>query len=312
MPVREPCLGFDLARPCPPVASLRLCALGTSARLHRRITALSPSRDHPWPNSGAPSLHFWRSVADRSSTSPCTATVPHDAATFADVHCCYLSGRPYRRFPISRSSPRLAWPGLVPPTFNQINLACRFRPRARALSLSQLRSAAAHLRRPPFRPTPVATLIDWHLSPSLRSTSPSRVLVVRHLHCHCHQSHLHFPPRLAPFWITTTSPSPRPSPSNCTTIVPTIPREAAIRSNTALSLSAASIFASLPTTSFDQRRSLAFSRTSVLPIDRTTPPPPRPMFAAARALFKSGVALCQHPTTSSWHASDSLSSRRTL
>ncbi|GAC74159.1 ras-related GTPase [Moesziomyces antarcticus T-34] len=78
--------------------------------------------------------------------------------------------------------------------------------------------------------------------------------------------------------------------ANCTTIVPTIPREAAIRSNTALSLSAASIFASLPTTSFDQRRSLAFSRTSVLPIDRTTPPPPRPMFAAARALFKSGVA----------------------
>lgn len=152
MPVREPCLGFDLARPCPPVASLRLCALGTSARLHRRITALSPSRDHPWPNSGAPSLHFWRSGADRSSTSPCTATVPHDAATFADVHCCYLSGRPYRRFPISRSSPRLAWPGLVPPTFNQINLACRFRPRARALSLSQLRLGCRSLTPPSVPP----------------------------------------------------------------------------------------------------------------------------------------------------------------
>ncbi len=138
MPVREPCLGFDLARPCPPVASLRLCALGTSSRLHRRITALSPSRDHPWPNSGAPSLHFWRSGADRSSTSPCTATVPHDAATCR--RSLLLSVRPalssFSHFALLASA-RLAWPRASHIQSNQSSLQIPpARPRSLSLSTS--------------------------------------------------------------------------------------------------------------------------------------------------------------------------------
>lgn len=139
MPVREPCLGFDLARPCPPVASLRLCALGTSARLHRRITALSPSRDHPWPNSGRPLSTF--GVRVRTATQPPRAQLLYRAMQLRSqtLTAAICPAGPIVVFPFRAprlGSPGLARPGLVPPTFNQINLACRFRPRARALSLS--------------------------------------------------------------------------------------------------------------------------------------------------------------------------------
>ncbi len=163
--MREPCLGFDLARPCPPVASLRLCALGTSSRLHRRITALSPSRDHPWPNSGAPSLHFLAFGCGPLLNLPCAQLLYRtNAATFADVHCCYLSAGPIVVFPFRAPRlARLAWPRASHIQSNQSSLQIPpARPRS-PLSLN-FASAAAHLRRPPFPPDAVATLIDWHLS----------------------------------------------------------------------------------------------------------------------------------------------------
>ncbi|KAI3485083.1 hypothetical protein L1887_51757 [Cichorium endivia] len=128
-------LGSTLSTRCitAPLRPRHLCS--TASPHHRSVTLARPPLAQLWP----PSLHFWRSGADRYSTSRAQLLYRAMQLRSQTLTAAICPAGPIVVFPFRAprlGSPGLARPGLVPPTFNQINLACRFRPRARALSLS--------------------------------------------------------------------------------------------------------------------------------------------------------------------------------